>query len=296
LVLEGCTAVGKTAVAIELAKSFQTEIISADSRQVYRELKIGVARPNDDELSAVSHHFIADRSIHNRLSAGQYEREALELLDQLFKKHQVIILAGGSGLYVKALLEGLDTFPDVPPDIEQALRDELKEIGLEALLEELKQNDPEYFNEVDQNNPKRILRALAVCRASGRPYSSFRKDKAKQRDFELIRIELIRPLDELNQRINSRVDAMMEDGLLDEVRGLFDVRDLDTLDTVGYRELFEHLNGDCSLKDAIEKIKVNTRRYAKRQRTWLRKNQADIQFQPGQLEELKAYLRKRIAT
>jgi tRNA dimethylallyltransferase len=300
--LEGPTAVGKTAVAIALARAFGTEIVSADARQVYRELRIGVARPSPEELAAVPHHFIADRSVQNPLSAGGFEREGLARLAELHRRHRVVILAGGSGLYVKALLEGLDAFPPVDPEVAGRLRRTLDSEGIAGLQALLDRHDPAYAAEVDRANPHRLLRALGVTLSAGRPYSDFRAGGAARapRPFRTLRVALERDRDELHARIDARVDAMLAEGLEDEARALLPLRRLSPLDTVGYREWFAHVDGTVDREEAIRLIRRNTRRYAKRQATWLRRQPIDRAFRlTGEgvrpPEGLEAYLRERTA-
>lgn len=276
-VLEGPTAVGKTALAIEWAKQFGTEILSADSRQFYRELNIGVARPSPEELQSVPHHFIACMGIEEYYSVGKFEMDALTLLDQLFKDHDVVILAGGSGLYVNALCNGIDDLPDPAPELREDLIRRLKEEGIESLQEQLRQLDPVFYQQIDLRNTARLRRALEVCITSGKPYSSLRTGPRKQRPFRIERYALNREKEELNHRINHRVDIMMEQGLLEEARQLHPYAHLNALQTVGYRELFDYFDGKTSLEQAVTDIKTHTRRYAKRQLTWLKK-QPEIQW------------------
>jgi tRNA dimethylallyltransferase len=277
IAIEGPTAVGKTAVAIAVAKTFGAEILSADARQCYREMRIGVARPSPEELETIPHHFIADRSVQNPLSAGGFEREGLARIAELQRSQRVVVVAGGSGLYVKALLEGLDHFPPVDPAHRQHLQDTLERDGLVALQEMLKQLDPVYAQQVDLQNPHRLLRALSVCLSSGKPYSSFLAGGSarRPRPFQSFRIALSRERADLYRRIDGRVLKMLDQGLLEEVRELVPLRRLSALDTVGYRELFAHLDGAIDLQEATRLIQRNTRRYAKRQMTWLKRQAID---------------------
>lgn len=272
LAVVGPTAIGKTALGILLAKHFKTEIISADSRQFFKEMSIGTAVPSAEELSEVPHHFIQHKCIFEPYSVGDFERDAIQLLDTLFQKHDVVVMVGGSGLYVDAVVKGLDEFPDVDPKIREALNEQLKKDGLETIQQELKERDPNYFNVVDRDNPHRLIRALEVCIASGQPYSSFLNQNKSTRSFTTIYIGLDAPREVVYERINLRVAAMMKEGLLDEAKQLFPHKDLNALQTVGYKELFEYLEDRCTLETAVEEIKKNTRRFAKRQLTWLRKN------------------------
>ena len=272
IALVGPTGIGKTALAIKLARHFNTEIISADSRQFYREMSIGTAIPSAEELDVVKHHFIQHKSIETPYNVGDFEKEALALLERLFKKYDPVILVGGSGLYTDALIKGLDVFPEADPQIRISLNAELESSGIETLQKELKEKDPEYFKRVDKDNSHRLIRALEICRASGKPYSSFLKTKPHLRPFETLKIGLIAPREIIYQRINQRVDIMIEQGLIDEAKALYPKRHLNALKTVGYRELFSYFDGDLSLETAINQIKINTRRYAKRQLTWYRKD------------------------
>ncbi len=272
IVVGGPTASGKTELAIRLARHFQTEIISCDSRQFFRELRIGTAVPSPAELAQAPHHFIGHLSIQDTYNVGDFEREALQLLGRLFQEQEVVVLTGGSGLYLKALCEGLDEFPAVEPAVRKEVEDLYREEGLPALQAELAAVDPDYFAEVDRQNPHRLIRAIAVFRASGRPFSSFRSGAPAPRPFVPVYMQTHWPRATLYERINRRVDLMMEAGLLDEARQLYPYRDLTPLQTVGYQELFAHFEGKSPLSEAVELIKRNTRRYAKRQLTWLRRD------------------------
>ena len=267
----GPTGIGKTSLSIELARAFNTEILSADSRQFFREMQIGTAVPSAAELSAVPHHFIQHRSIQENYSVGDFERDALERMEELFQKHQFLILVGGSGLYVKSVLEGLDIFPEVDTSIRTALNQQNQKNGLQSLQEQLKKLDPETYGKIDINNPHRVIRALEICIGTGKPYSAFLKQQKSIRNFKTIKIGLSAEREVIYDRINKRVDLMMKEGLLQEARGLFAQKELNALNTVGYKELFEHFGGKLSLEEAVEEIKKNTRRFAKRQLTWFRK-------------------------
>ena len=269
----GPTAIGKTALAIELARHFKTDIISADSRQFYKEMRIGTAVPSAEELAEATQHFIQHISIEDTYSVGDFERQALEKLNWLFQSQDRVIMAGGSGLYVNAVIHGLDEFPEVDPAIRASLNEQLKNSGIQILQEQLKALDPLYYSEVDKENPHRLIRALEVSMGTGRPYSTFRKNKQKERDFRSVLIGLTADRETIYRRIDQRVDIMMAQGLLEEVRGLANKRHLNALNTVGYKELFEHLEGKTSLDDAIAEIKKNTRRFAKRQLTWFKRNE-----------------------
>ena len=273
----GPTAIGKTSLSIALAQAFNTEIISADSRQFFREMNIGTAVPSSEEIAAVPHHFIQHISVEDPYSVGDFERDALQKLEQLFQSHQKVIMVGGSGLYVDAVTKGLDEFPDIAPEIRNTLNDVYASQGLSALQEKLRHLDPEYFSEVDKENPHRLIRALEVCLGTGKPYSSFRSKKTAQRPFKSLLIGLTAEREVIYDRINRRVDFMMEQGLLQEVQALVARKDLNALNTVGYKEIFQYLEGKYSLEEAVAEIKKNTRRFAKRQLTWFRKN-TDIQW------------------
>ena len=286
LAIVGPTAIGKTYWAIQMAKYFKTEILSADSRQFYKEMAIGTAVPAPNELSEAKHHFIQHKSIFEDYSVGDYEKDAISLLNNLFKKYEVVIVAGGSGLYVDAIANGLDDFPDVNPKIRRDLIKELQSDGLETLQIELKGKDPVQFQNIDLENPHRVIRALEVCRASGKPYSSFLGKKKAERPFSTIYLGIQASREIIYQRIEKRVDIMIHDGLLDEAKGLLAHKELNALQTVGYKELFHHLEGKSSLEFAIEEIKKNTRRYAKRQLTWYRKNQNILWFEHDSKKEV----------
>lgn len=273
----GPTAIGKTRMAIALAQHYKTAILSADSRQFYREMKIGTAVPETEELRAAPHHFIQHISVDTPYSVGTFEKEALERLEDLFRDNEKVILVGGSGLYVDAVTRGLDVFPKVLPGTREALQEKLEREGLAALQEELRSRDPDHYRTVDLENPHRLIRALEVCRSSGQPYSSFLGKKSGKRNFRSLYVGLDAPREVIYQRINQRVDAMMQKGLLEEARALYDKRHLTALQTVGYKELFRYFDGELSLEEATEEIKKNTRRFAKRQLTWYRK-QEDIHW------------------
>lgn len=286
----GPTAVGKTAFSIQLAQALKTEIISADSRQLYKQMTIGTAKPEAHELRAVSHHFVDMIEPDTEYSAGQFERDALLLLEQLFDQHQTVVVAGGSGLYVQALVRGMDQMPKVPPSFRESLNREFQEKGLSPLLAELQSNDPAYFESVDKQNPARILRALEVCRATGAPYSSFRKQDFPRRSFETIKIGLERPREELYSRIDLRMDQMIAQGLFEEAERLYPYRQLNALQTVGYQEIFGYLEGAYDREEAIRLLKRNSRHYAKRQLTWFKKDEEFHWFLPHQLEEALAFI------
>lgn len=286
IVIAGPTAIGKTSAAIKIAKFFNSEILSCDSRQLFKELNIGVAKPTNKELSEVKHHFINHISISEQYSAGRYEREGIDLINQLFESNDYLILTGGTGLYIKAILEGLDEFPEVKPEDFEYYMAKLEDTGLLTLQEELKIKDPAYYNEVDINNSRRLIRALSVIKSSRRTFSSFRNSNPKVRNFKPIPIQLTMDREMLYQRINKRVDHMINDGLLAEVESLINHKNLISLQTVGYSELFKHLNGDLSLSESVALIKRNTRRYAKRQITWFSNNGNFIKTPAGDINKL----------
>ena len=272
IIICGPTAVGKTAAAIALAKYFQTEIISADSRQCFKELRIGVARPSDEELREVPHHFIASHSINENINAAFFEQYALRKVNELFKDHDVIVMVGGTGLYIKAFSEGLDEIPPIDETIRKSISENYEEHGLSWLQEEVRRKDLEFYKVGEIQNPQRMMRALEVVESTGQSILSFRKNKKIKRPFNIVKIGLELPKEELHLNINSRVDKMIEDGLIEEVRSLQGYRDVNALQTVGYSEIFEHLDRKISLEAAIEEIKKNTRQYAKRQMTWFKKD------------------------
>jgi tRNA dimethylallyltransferase len=272
IVIAGPTASGKTNISTSIAAKLETEIISADSRQFYRELNIGVARPSQEELKQVRHHFIANLSIHDKYDIGQYESDVLKTLSGLFKTHQVVIMTGGSGLYIKAVCQGMDDLPAATDGLRREIQSEYQAKGLDYLRDRLKTLDPEYFNEVDLQNPQRLIRAIEVTLSAGIPYSRLRKGTVKERDFQILKFGVDIPRAELHQRINTRVDRMVLDGLVEEARGLVEFRRLNALNTVGYKELFRVFDHEITLDVAVEMIKSDTRRYAKRQLTWFRKD------------------------
>ncbi|MCB0457903.1 MAG: tRNA (adenosine(37)-N6)-dimethylallyltransferase MiaA [Flavobacteriaceae bacterium] len=292
----GPTAIGKTTLSITLAKDFSAEIISADSRQFYKEMTIGTAVPSEKELAAATHNFIQNKSIFEDYSVGDFEREAITLLNELFKKHSIAIMVGGSGLYVDAVVNGLDHFPEVSETIRKKLIAEFEEHGILPLQEELKKVDPIYYNQVDVHNHQRVIRALEVYRGSGLPFSSFRKKKKTKRPFKTLYIGLRAEREVIYTRINERVDIMMQEGLLEEAQGLFRYKELNALQTVGYRELFDYFDGIISLDQAISEIKKNTRRFSKRQLTWFKKNPDIMWFDYDKpASEITAFIKKTLS-
>ncbi len=290
----GPTAIGKTNLAIEVAKHFQTEIISCDSRQFFKEMKIGTAVPSEEELAEVKHHFIQNISIHEKYSVGDFERDGLAFLDNYFETNDICVMVGGSGLYEKAITVGFDEFPDVDPKIREDLNNELAEFGIEKLQKELQEVDPKYFEEVDIFNKQRVTRALEIFRASGLPFSHFRNQDLNKRPFNIIKIGLELPREEMYDRINRRVDIMMNEGLLNEAKNLFSLKDLNALQTVGYRELFDFFEEKITLDFAIEEIKKNTRRFAKRQMTWFKKDETVNWFSPFDQENIINFISNKI--
>ena len=274
----GPTAIGKTALSIKLAQHFNTEIISCDSRQFFKEMYIGTAVPDEDELGAAPHHFIQNKSIFEEYSVGSFERDALAKLDELFKKHDVVIMVGGSGLYVNAVVQGLDDFPDIDPSVRTTLNKRIKDEGIQTLQEELKQLDPVAYDRIAIDNPQRLTRALEVTIGTGTPYSSFLNKKENKRPFNTISIGLTADRELMYERINLRVDKMVDAGLLNEVKSLYQHKELNALNTVGYKELFQYFDGTWELSFAISEIKKNTRRFAKRQITWFKRDQSTHWF------------------
>lgn len=272
----GSTAIGKTTLAIALAKHFDTEIISADSRQFFKEMQIGTAVPSDTELISATHHFIQHKSVVDSYSVGDFEKDALQRLEKLFKTKDVLILVGGSGLYVDAITKGLDSFPEIDSNIRVSLNQNLQENGLKTLQGQLKQLDPTYYEKVDLDNPHRVIRALEVCIGSGLPYSSFIGRSKPKRTFDVVTVGITADREIIYNRINQRVDIMMQNGLLDEVKRLHKFKNLNALQTVGYKELFKYLDGEWDLDFSVSEIKKNTRRFAKRQQTWFKKNEDTI--------------------
>ena len=286
LTVVGPTAIGKTSLAIDLALHFGTEIISCDSRQFFKEMSIGTAVPSSEELAQVKHHFIQHKSIFDTYSVGDFERDAITLLKELFKQHNVVIMVGGSGLYADTVVYGLDDFPEVSPEIRNELNELYQKQGITYLQTRLKDLDPIQYTQIDVQNPQRMMRALEVCIASGKPYSSFLNKKETLRDFTNITIGLTAEREVVYNRINERVELMLENGLLIEAQTLFPYKKLNALQTVGYRELFNFFEGKTSLDFAIEEIKKNTRRFAKRQYTWFHKNKDINWFEINQLDKL----------
>jgi tRNA dimethylallyltransferase len=290
IALGGPTAVGKTEMAIQLANYFHSPIISADSRQLYHELSIGTAKPTKAELNTISHHFIDHINITDKYNVSIFEKECIELLNDIFLNKDVVVMTGGTGFYMNAVMDGLDDIPSTDPSIRDELTEEWESGGLEKLQIELKKADPEYANQVDMQNPRRIIRALSVIRATGKPYSYFTTGEKTKRDFQSIRIMLSMPREELYKKINDRVDRMINDGLVDEVKSLIRYKDLQALQTVGYRELISFLEDEISFERAVDLIKQNSRRYAKRQLTWFRNQGNWTEFHPQDLDGIIQFI------
>jgi tRNA dimethylallyltransferase len=294
IVIAGPTAIGKTDLSLSIAKHYNTDIISCDSRQFYKEMKIGTAVPGTDELLQVKHHFIQNLSIEEPYSVGQFERDALAKIEELHKEKDVIVMVGGSGLYVDAVCRGLDDFPNIPNEVRDELNSRLQNEGIEALEQQLILLDPDYHIVVDRSNPHRMIRALEVCISSGKPFSSFRKQQEKKRKFKSLKIILNRDREILYHRINQRVNMMMAEGLLEEAKSLYKYKNCNALQTVGYKELFAYFDGEWDLETAIDEIKKNTRRYAKRQMTWFRRDPETIFFSPEEQNAIMGYLKENI--
>ena len=294
VVIAGPTASGKTATAIQVAKALGTEIISADSRQFYKELPIGTAAPTKEEQSEVQHHMIHNLNVEDKYDVADYENDVLALLTKLFINHDTVVLTGGSGLFIDAVCKGLDSIPDISDEVRNKVNKLYEEGGLFALQNEVQRLDPEYYNIVDKYNPRRLQRAVEVCYQTGLTYSSFRNNTAKVRDFKIIKVALLWDRNELISRINLRVEKMVSEGLLEEARAMYPKRHLNSLNTVGYKELFEHFDGKATLNEAIEHIKINTRQYAKRQMTWLRKNNDYQWFTIDEIPEMINYIKSTI--
>ena len=288
VVITGPTAVGKTALTIELAQHYGIPIINADSRQIYRELKIGTAAPTDEQLQQAPHLFVGTKSIDDYYNASMYEQEVLSYIKE--SSSPIELLSGGSMMYIDAVCNGIDDIPTVREDIREEMKRRYKEEGLEALCEELKQLDPEHYAIVDRQNYRRVIHALEICHQTGKTYTSFRTQQKKERPFHIIKIGLNRDREELYQRINQRVDQMMADGLLDEVKGLVEKRHTNALNTVGYKELFDYLDGRWPLEEAVERIKGNTRRYARKQLTWYKRDEDMRWFHPDDIQDILNYI------
>lgn len=290
IVLIGPTGVGKTELSLRLAEHFHTSIVSADSRQIYADLKIGTAAPTSEQLKRVPHYLVGTLKLTDYYSAARYEEEAITILERLFQEHEVVILTGGSMMYVDAICKGIDDIPTVDTETREMMLQRYEAEGLENLCSELKLLDPEYYKIVDLKNPKRVIHALEICYMTGKTYTSFRTQKRKERPFRIIKIGLTRDRAELYNRINHRVDVMMEEGLLEEVRNVYPYRPLNSLNTVGYKEIFNYLDGTWELPFAIEKIKQNSRIYSRKQMTWFKRDEEIQWFHPDQEKEIMQVL------
>jgi tRNA dimethylallyltransferase len=296
LVLLGPTGVGKTKISIDLSVHFNAPIISSDSRQFYRELKIGTAAPSTEELSRARHFFVGTHSIFDRYNAGQFEQDVLVLLPKLFMQHHVVMLVGGSMMYIDAICNGMDNIPTVDAETRKYWQHKYWQNGLPYIQHELKKLDFQHYKEVDLKNPKRILHALEICTITGKPYSELRTGTTKKRDFNILKIGVNRSRPELYNRINERVDRMMEEGLLREARELYPYKSFNTLNTVGYKELFEYMDGICTLEEAVQKIKQDSRRYAKRQMTWFNKDELIHWFHPDETSSMLSFIANQLST
>lgn len=290
IVITGPTAVGKTQLCLDIARHFDIPVINADSRQIYKELSIGTAKPTVAEMQGIKHYFVGTLSLHDYYSASLFEQQVLEVLEDLFKTGNYALMSGGSMMYIDAVCDGIDDIPTIDDITRETMKRRLEEEGLEKLCEELQRLDPEYYGIVDRQNPKRVVHALEICTMTGKTYTSFRKRVKKQRPFKIIKIGLNRDRDELYHRINARVDQMMHLGLLKEAENLYKLKDLNALNTVGYKELFNYLEGRWSLEEAVERIKGNTRRYARKQLTWYKKDHNIRWFHPDQKEDIINYI------
>lgn len=275
---------------MDLATHFGIPIINADSRQIYRELKIGTARPTEEQMQQIKHYFVGTLGLEDYYSASLFEQQVLELLSQLFQTHDYALMAGGSMMYIDAVCEGIDDIPTIDDETRALMKQRLAEEGLERLCEDLKRLDPEYYEIVDKQNPRRVVHALEICTMTGQTYTSFRRREKRERPFRIIKIGLNRPREELYARINQRVDQMMADGLLEEVKAMYPKRSLNALNTVGYKELFDYLDGRWSLEEAVERIKGNTRRYARKQLTWYKKDEQIRWFHPDEITTIIDYI------
>lgn len=294
IVILGPTGVGKTELSLRVAEHFGAPILSSDSRQLYKDLPIGTAAPTPDQLQRVRHYMVGTLSLSDYYSASRFEEEALGLLDNLFQTTPTVIMTGGSMMYIDAVCKGIDEMPTVTPDVRKAVYDQFGREGLAPLLAELQAADPLHYEEVDRNNYKRVLHAVEICRQTGRPYSSYRTHTPKQRPFRILKIGLNRDRENLCDRINRRVDQMMADGLLEEARRVYPYRHLNALNTVGYKELFRYFDGEWSLETAVEKIKRNSRVYARKQMTWFKRDPAIRWFHPEEEKEIWAYIHSAI--
>lgn len=296
IVLIGPTGVGKTELSLSIAEHFHTSILSADSRQLYADLKIGTASPTPDQLARVTHYFVGTLQLTEYYSAAQYEADVLAKLEQLFQVHEVVVLTGGSMMYVDAICKGIDDIPTIDSETRELIIQRYEEEGLEKLCAELKLLDPEYYKIVDLKNPKRVLHALEICYMTGKTYTSFRTRSHKERPFRIIKIGLTREREELYDRINRRVDMMMQEGLLEEARRVYPFKHLNSLNTVGYKEMFQYLDGEWTLDFAIEKIKQNSRIYSRKQMTWFKRDTDIAWFHPDRQTEIMQYIHSVVSS
>lgn len=294
IIITGPTGIGKTSTGISLARHLNTEIVSADSRQIYKELNIGTAVPSEDELKAVKHHFIHSHSIHDNYNASKFEMEVLALLDELFQRFNHVVMVGGSMLYINAICKGIDTMPDADPEIRQLLKSQSETEGIESLRLQLRKLDPVYYSKVDLKNPARIIHALEICLMTGKPYSSFRSNPQKERPFNIIKTGLNCDREKLHNRINARVDNMVKAGLEEEAHQVYQLKHLNALNTVGYREWFDFFEGKITREKAIELIKRNSRRYARKQLTWFRNDPEVTWFEPQQTNEIFKFVDSKV--
>jgi len=290
VVITGPTAVGKTALTLEIAKHYGIPVINADSRQIYKELKIGTASPTTEQLRQVQHYFVATRSIQEYYNASMYEQDVLSLLKNLFDISPIQLMSGGSMMYIDAVCNGIDDIPTVRDDIREEMKRRYQEEGLESLCNDLKRLDPEHYDVVDRQNYRRVIHALEICYQTGKTYTSFRTKTKKKRPFHIIKIGLNLERSELYNRINKRVDNMIEDGLVDEAKSVYQYKNVNALNTVGYKEIFEYFDGRWNLEEAIERIKGNTRRYARKQLTWFKRDENVRWFNPGQQMDILKYI------
>lgn len=295
IVIVGPTGVGKSAIGLQLAKHYQTEIISADSRQIYKELRIGTAVPSASELAQIIHHFIQTKSVVEYYNVSEYETDVIKLLNERFVEKNPLLLVGGSMMYIDTVCKGIDDIPTVDPEIRKDVIEWYNKNGIEALRQRLQQTDPVYYAIVDQNNPKRMLHAVEVHQMTGAPISSFRKNTVKERPFKIVKIGINQDRKMLYERINQRVDQMMERGLLEEVKSVYQYRNLNSLNTVGYKELFLFLDGNCSLEESVDLIKRNSRKYARKQLTWFRRDNDINWFEPNQIDQIIEFCNGEIA-
>lgn len=294
IVLIGPTGVGKTELSLSMAEYFNTPIISADSRQIYSDLKIGTAAPTEEQLSRVKHYFVGTLKLDDYYSAAQYETDVMEKLEELFKTHSTVVLTGGSMMYIDAVCKGIDDIPTVDKETREIMISRYEQEGLDTLCAELKLLDPEYYNIVDLKNHKRVIHALEICYMTGKTYTSFRKASKKERPFEIIKIGLTRDREELYQRINQRVDMMVADGLINEAKSVYPFKGLNSVNTVGYKELFNYFDGNYTLEEAIDKIKQNSRIYSRKQMTWFKRDEEITWFNPEQKDEIMKFISDKL--